>query len=378
MTELLLIAFFILSTYYFIKYLYSQNGLNYLIIAALFGFFASLTRYDAWFLIAFEALVIVTLSFQKRMFFEKRQAELIIFLTLSSFGILLWFLWDFLILADPRYFMDSIYSAHAQQLGWLARHQLPSYKNISSSLLYYSATSIANIGVLISVIILPAILFFLKDKKIKHRFLIFLILFVPFIFNVVSLYMGQDVIFFPLLTPKNYQWHLFNARYGMLMIAVSAIFFGYLYYRVKGYLKYILILIIFIQSLLYILNIMPIITLEDGLSGLSSAKVPVDVEKFLISHYDGGFVLLDDYSRTLSITRSTIPMQEIIYVGTKPYWQQSLVTPQRYVRWVIIQKHDAVYDAIYQNKGTRGQLYKYFQKVYTSNEILIFRRTNLK
>jgi uncharacterized MnhB-related membrane protein len=58
MTELVLIVFFILSTYYFIKFIEKQEDILSLILAAFFGFCAALSRYDGWFLVLFEAGVI--------------------------------------------------------------------------------------------------------------------------------------------------------------------------------------------------------------------------------------------------------------------------------------------------------------------------------
>src|SRR3989338_3706031 len=51
MTELPLIMFFVLSSYYFVKYLRDEQALSSLILAGLFGFCAVLTRYDGWFLV---------------------------------------------------------------------------------------------------------------------------------------------------------------------------------------------------------------------------------------------------------------------------------------------------------------------------------------
>jgi len=51
MTEIPLITFFILSSYFFIKYLYFEDKFTSLIMAAFFGFLATLSRYDGWLLI---------------------------------------------------------------------------------------------------------------------------------------------------------------------------------------------------------------------------------------------------------------------------------------------------------------------------------------
>ena len=146
-----------------------------------------------------------------------------------------------------------------------------------------------------------------------------------------------------------------------------------LFSKVKLNFKYIIILLLIIQSVFYILNPFAVITLNDGVHGLSQAKTS-NAQTWLTNHYDYGKVLIDDYARSLSIIKSGIPMQDEIYIGTKPYWSQSLEQPEKYARWIIMQKNDAVWTALYKNKIKRAELYKYFNKVYTSNTILIFKR----
>jgi hypothetical protein len=85
-------------------------------------------------------------------------------------------------------------------------------------------------------------------------------------------------------------------------------------------------------------------------------------------------VLTDDYARTISIIRTPIPMDQIIYIGNKPYWDESLREPEKYARWIVMQKDDSVWKSIYDDPITNGRLFKYFNKVYTSDTVLIFRR----
>lgn len=83
---------------------------------------------------------------------------------------------------------------------------------------------------------------------------------------------------------------------------------------------------------------------------------------------------MDDYTRTMSILRSGIPMQQIIYIGNKPYWEESLKAPEKYATWIVMQPDDAVWNSLMKNKDRQGRLYKYFNKAYTSKEILVFKR----
>jgi hypothetical protein len=51
-----------------------------------------------------------------------------------------------------------------------------------------------------------------------------------------------------------------------------------------------------------------------------------------------------------------------------------LVAPEKYATWIIMQQNDEVWKRINDDPITQGRMYKYFNKVYTSPEILIFKR----
>ena len=336
MTEIPLIAFFILSSYYFVKFVKDQNDIFSLLLAAFFSFAAALTRYDGWFLVFMETGIIVLMYFPwqsvprkfkdiKEKFdterWKKLEGNAILFAIFGLFGISLWLMWDFLILGDPLYFSTSQFSAKSQQSGWLARGELPAYRNIWLSFLYYLVTSMSNLGVIIFLLAIAGVWLFLSEKENKKRFYIMLLLLVPFTFNVLTLYLGQSVIFIPHITPTTFEWTLFNVRYGIMMVPLAAIAVGYLFFRRKLAGRLLIVFLFLFQFALYGVGYSKIISLEDGARGLSSAilKIP-DAQNFISEHYDGGLVLADDFARTISIIRSPIPMKNIIYVGNRPYW----------------------------------------------------------
>lgn len=372
MTELNLIVFFVLSTYFYLKFFKNDKDLLSLIFAAFFGFCATLTRYDGWFLVLFESLGLIWLYNFKN--YKVLEGKFLLYSSLAFFGIFLWLLWDFLILGDPLYFTNSQFSAKSQQQSWLLRGELPAYQNLPLAFLYYLFTSISNFGILTSIMAIIGILYYLILNKERDKFFILLLLLVPFIFNVFTLYAGQSVIFIPMINDQTYEWQLFNVRYGMMIIPSFSFFLGYLAIKSSKLFRLFLIAVMFIQIGLFATGFSKIVSLEDGLVGLSSAKKP-DAQFWLEKNYDGGLVLLDDYARTLSIMRTNIPMQNIIYIGNKPFWNDSLTEPEKYATWIIMQKDDTVWTNILGKTEIEARLYKYFQKVYTSPEILIFKRT---
>src|SRR6185437_7095962 len=66
MSELPLLAFFITSCYFFIKFLLDDTNILALILAAALGFAATLSRYDGWFLVFFESLLLILFYLKRR------------------------------------------------------------------------------------------------------------------------------------------------------------------------------------------------------------------------------------------------------------------------------------------------------------------------
>jgi hypothetical protein len=389
MTELPLIVFSLASIYYFCLY-FSENGFRPLMLAGGFGLAASLSRYDGWFLVTLEALIIFLHRFPFRKFgnnlanrsltfftflTDKGEGELILFSTLAFIGIVGWLLWGYLILGNPLYFAYSSYSAASQQKGFLALGELPAYHNLWVSFLYYFVTSMSVGGILIFGSALIASVIFLRDKAIKNRWFIYLLFLSPFIFNVVTLFLGQSVIYIPGLNLVRFKSWLFNVRYGLLMVPAMAVLFGYLFGKVSSWGKVFLITLLIVNLGFFATGYSPVLTLAEGTLGISKSSHP-DAENWLSQHYDYGLVLMDDYGRAISIIGSGIPMQDIVYVGSRFYWQEALQAPQLRIRWVVMQKNDAVWKALYSTGEEQGRLYKYFRKVYSSESILIFERNN--
>jgi hypothetical protein len=376
MTELPLVAFFVISSYYFIEYLTDDRKVYSLVAAGVFGLGATLSRYDGWFLVGMEAAVIGIINFKKALLplTEKGEGHMFLYITPAFAGIVCWLLWGWLILGNPLYFTDSPFSAKSQQQGWLARGELPAYHNPVLSVLYYAVVSMSNIGLILTGVCIAGIRAYLSDSRDRQKLWVALLLFVPFVFYVITLFLGQSVIFTPQLTPVTFEWRLFNVRYGLMMIPAAAFFIAYLFARSKWPTRVLLIVLMFLQLGLYFVGYSKVTTFEDGTVGLSSAKRP-DAERWMAQNYDSGLVLLDDYSRQLSVIRAKIPMQSIIYIGNKPYWDDAMTHPQDFVRWIVIQKGDTIWRTFYDTQEKQDFLYTYYHKAYTSDEILIFERT---
>ncbi len=399
MTELPLIVFFILSSYYFIRYMHHEGEISFLIASALFGFCASLSRYDGWALVVMQAGVLFLHAILQMLaswwrsrqgggdqnpresyerplaIWETFEGRTILYATLAFFGIALWFVWGWLILGDPLYFTHSQFSANSQQQSWLSRGELPAYRNIWVALEYYLFTSAESAGSIIGILAVAGLALYVTRSRSHVEWYVIPVLFVPFFFNVLTLYLGQSVIFLPGVTPPTFEWTLFNVRYGTMMIPAIAVFIGCLFAFSHNTGRWVAVVALALQSALFVVGFTPVLSLADGMHGLSSAvaKIP-DAQYWLDKNYDHGILLTDDFARTISIVRSPVKMENVIYIGNKPYWEESLIEPQKYARWIVVQKEDDLWKNLIDRPEVNARLYKYFNKVYTSEDILIFRK----
>jgi hypothetical protein len=253
---------------------------------------------------------------------------------------------------------------------------LPSYHDIGSSLAYYTLTTAINSGTIIFGIAAIGLLAYLLIKPSWRKALITLILLVPFIFYVITLYVGQSIILIPQLTPASFGNQIFNVRYGTVMIPSIAVFVSYLFTYRHVVWRALLVILIAGNLAAFYAGQASVITIDDGRYGLSHLSTP-DAEGFMRSSYDNGLVLMDDFGKSISIIKSGLPMQHMIYIGNKPYWEDGLRAPQHNIRWIILQRDEMVWKNFFNDPAKEAELYKYFEKVYTSPDLVIFRRNTI-
>jgi hypothetical protein len=371
MSELPLIATLIGSVYFFVKWTkFSQ--LHHLIISSFFAFCGSLIRYDAWFLIIVQASLALAIGISRRWGWIKTEGILIISGLFSSLGIGLWMLWNYLIFKQPLYFLSSPYSAKSQQMSFAARGQLPSVHNWPSSVEFFTGASVLNIGLAICLLALGGLLvsFFRTRATPRHQSsaAATTALLSPFFFNVLSLYLGISILFVPGLLPANFDYQLFNIRYGLMLMPAVAVYVGLLCGFITKKLSAVALVLITALSIIMLINIKPI-TLEDGQTGLS-ARRPSAANGYVSAHYDYGYVAFDDFSRSANPVSLGVPMQKIIYVGNHPYWENMLEHPQKYARWLIIRHDDT--DVLWQHLEHNPDFLANYHQVYSNQKTYVY------
>lgn len=334
MTELLLLATMTAGAYELLLWFKKDNLLN-LVRSAFFVMLSTLVRYDGWFLAIFTTTLISIEVFRKKGY-KITEGVIIFFFTLAGLGIALWFLWNLLIFKDALYFMFGPYSAHTQQEQLEIAGNLATKGNLLFSIKIYLFSIAYNCNTFISVLgVIGAVVLWL-DKRLKTSLKIAATaLIAPLIFNILSLYLGQSVLFIQGLSGNTW----FNARYGIVMLPSIAIFTGYLIHRLKRLQPVIIGLILFVTFFSF--TSFDAVTIDDARVG-SSQKNVTEVSGWLNKNArdKDGFVLISAASHDAIIFSSGLPMKKFIHEGTGAYWEQATSYPSRWARWIIMRTYD--------------------------------------
>lgn len=364
MTELLLISTTLAAIYYLLLWSKKEEAIN-LIKAAFWTMMATLARYDGWFLLAmltgliglhFIAKRVVnerienknwlsrvpgvsySILFFKAIFKEYSRIEgtLVLFMTMGSLGVALWFLWNLLIFGDPLFFAFGPYSAHSQQLQLESAGDLITKYDFVQSIETYSYAMFFNLNAFTGILGLFAAIYLLFDRKINLQMrLISLALTSPLLFNIIALFFGHSVLFVQGINGNTW----FNVRYGIMMIASVGIYLGLLIDRVKPLRAPLVGLLTFVMIFSF-LNF-DAVTIDDARVG-SSQKNVSEVSSYLKDNAKDkeGFILISAASHDAIIFSSDLPMKRFIHEGTGDYWKSATTSPDRWARWIVARTYD--------------------------------------
>ena len=334
MTEPLLLFTMMAGCYYLMLWM-TEDKLEDLIKSSFWIMLSTLVRYDGWFLLLVAAFLVALHTLFKKGY-QTAEGVLLLFLTLSAFGVVLWFGWNLAIFKDPLYFAFGPYSAHAQQMQMLAAGALPTKGNPFLSLQIYLYSMIYNSVATVAIGgIIASIILWCDNKLQKGVRLATTALWAPFFFNIVALIFGFSVIFIQGISGNTW----FNVRYGVMLMPSLAIFLGYLVHKLKDFRWVIIGLFLFVSFFAFTSN--DAVSIDDARVG-SSQKNVSEVSGWLQKNAKDqkGFILISAASHDAIIFSSMLPMKKFIHEGTGAYWESATVAPDRWARWIIMRTND--------------------------------------
>lgn len=381
LTEGLYVCFLVLSGLAFVRYI-SRDNPKYLLILGVLGFLQVLTRYDGWFVVGCEGLLIISYElFLKKRSFAESLSKTVLFAFPVAFGMFLWLLWNVLIFNDMFYFALGPFSAHSQQSNLEDKAGLITKNSIPYSFLAYWYSMTGNIGwIMLLIGILGAIYYLFRKNMlgVQKKLLVILFLFAPIIFNILALYLGFSIINIPELnwnrsSEISGQW--FNVRYGIIALPFVAVFVGILASYKRLIAGFLFLLIIFQSYLLYQNGL---ITVIDGTIGSSSFD-NYDIGEKLKAYVKPGekVILSTSYFNSVAFV-SDLDLQTIIHEGVSDVWSKALDNPQRYAEWVVTANGDTG-ESVFNHtlRDNKRRFLTYYKEYYKGEHAYLFKRKDV-
>jgi hypothetical protein len=313
-----------------------------LVLAGLLGIAAVGSRYDGWFFVivcSFLVALSVRLRWRDR---ARAEGITLVYLVLPFYGMFLWFFYNWLIFGSPLAFQQGQSSEIALETqspvsGLILKHHL------LSSVRAYGWATIDNLGLVVTLLGLAGLVLFVINTRFRAGSLAPYAFLSSFPFNVITLFFGQSIILVHQLTPD----HMFNVRYGIMMLPGMTLFIGYLAdwlltHTRPALVAPLLVLALLGQGMLWIPG-WPgsAVSLADGLSGggsgASSDELRSALPAYLRGAYQGGGILIDDVAfQQYILLRTGLPMRDYIGSNNGGLWEQALQDPSRYAAWVVM------------------------------------------
>jgi hypothetical protein len=203
MSESLAAACLLAVLYFTVRFRETQ-GWGAIVGAGVAACCGTLTRYEAWFLMPFLTLYFLLAARRNRI------AVALLFSAIAAIGPLFWFFHNWWLTMDPLAFYRGPYSARAIQ----GNAAYPGRNNWPQAFLYYRTAAQLCAGPCLPLIALAGTF----AALFRRAFWPLLLLALPGVFYVVSVYGSGTPIFIPPLSPFSY----YNSRYGLAVMPLLA------------------------------------------------------------------------------------------------------------------------------------------------------------
>jgi hypothetical protein len=385
MTEMLLFACMAGLVYCAQRWI-QTDAPKYLFGAGIVGALGTITRYEAWVLLAAVTVVMIIASLVKRFGYIRTEGTILAYLYTGGLGILGWMGWNQLLFNNPLYFQNGEYAKPSLWVGVGERAVGDWWISLQT---YYFAM-LDNLWLPVVVLMVVGIVIMAVKERLSLKILPTFSLLALFPFFVFALEQGQRPLHVLQLGTD-----LYNVRFGLLMILPASIFIGYLVSLFNGHklragiaggLVITLVLLLTLASFVSTSNIA---TLKEPLDFLKTDHVatlqePTDALKtgytitsdetslYLAAHYNGGRILMESFGNELVLFKAHIGTNENVYEGSYKLWKPALKNPAgSNIKWIIM-RHSSQSDQVYKGLYKKPALDQY-QLVYQNDTYYVYK-----
>jgi 4-amino-4-deoxy-L-arabinose transferase-like glycosyltransferase len=367
MTEAPFMLFFVASAYYFYNWHQRGNRLRDLLLCSIFLSFATLCRYEAWFLPFFLILVAIAFAVKKDVRNQQKILSMgIAILSLSS--IVFWLTWNQYHYGDPFEFSNAEYYSAS----WYAENRP------FRELLFLQPTNVLSVyGVTALTMYGPVLLaagavgyHVFRKSSIDGKKILLIFLALPPLFTIASLLIGIGEMSY---------W--FNSRFMVLLSPLLVVMVCFFMAKLSTVTRNRIILSSAVAALFVYQLFTPafsaVITVNDAYGGYSVKEnlLAIQTGEALKSLYDGDgkiMILTGSGLEQRIMVTSGIALRNFDEIIEHSTWKASFREPWSYDRWMVITNHpgsdaisttqywldrenelDTHYEVVYQNEYYR-------------------------
>ena len=320
---------------------------------------ATLTRYEGWFLIPFVALYIFAAARNRRL------AMAILYGTLASLGPLYWLAHNWWGYSNVLEFYNGPYSAkayYAQQLA-IGMNRYPGDGDWSKAVRQFAEAARLCLGWPLAGLAAAGFLVALARRTLWPVLLLAL----PAVFYVLSLYSSGTPIFVPHLWPFSY----YNTRYGLAVLPLAAVAAGALVTASPSRWRAMLAsLVVLAGASNWIVHRGPenwICWKESKVNSEARRNWTSRAAQYLAanSRPDDGFIITFS-DLTAVFPQAGIPLSRTLHEGNRPYWDAAVARPEFFLHeeWVVAMAGDKLATAVQraERRGLRYRLVRAFEE----------------
>jgi 4-amino-4-deoxy-L-arabinose transferase-like glycosyltransferase len=368
MTEAPFMLFFTVSAYFFQKWLQQSQSLKDLILCSIFLSFATLCRYEGWFLPLFLIIIASVFAMNNKEKTQKQKIFAILASLISLSSIAFWLAWNQYHYGDPFEFSKTqYYSASWYALNRPFRDIL--FLQPANVMSVYGTTAFVMYGPVLLTVAGAGYFFIYRKNPITGKNAVLLFLGLPALFTIISLLIGIGEMSY---------W--FNSRFMVLLsplvIVMASLALGRFVVAVNKNRMAVAAGI----GMLFVWQVLTpafsnIVTISDAKGGYSVKEnmLAIETGEALKSIYDGkGNIMIltgSGLEQRIMITAG-IPLKKFDEIIESSTWKTSFKEPWSYDRWIVITRNPGT-DALTTTKYWLDRsevLEKYYATVY-ENEL---------
>lgn len=364
MTELLLFASIAAMIYYVQRWIDTEGHLRkypYLFAAAVAGFIACLTRYEAWPLTVVVGVIVAVVAW--RQYGRAAMGGVALgFAFMAGSAIVLWLGWNLLIFGNPLNFQSGKY---AKPSLWVGEAELAVGNPAIAAKTYWYAV-VENLGIAVVLVMLAGtVALLIMRRRVGSLPVLGLLTIAPFF--VFALTVGQRPLHVMQITRD-----LYNVRFGLMMVLPAAILAAYLISVLPRRAHLAALLAACAATALPLLAGGPtrVVTAREGSIGYPATAQATS--EFLREHYDGGVILIESFGNESILFHARIPLSNNVYEGSYQKWDPALSNPpgQR-IRWIVMRKGNGP-DETYRELAQSPKLADY-TGVYSNDLYVVYK-----